>query len=66
MLAPTVIILLGIILLPLLANFLIAFKNIGLADLRPARPVLKIREINNAKKIGDPVELELKIRSNPQ
>jgi len=65
MLAPTVIIVLGIILLPLLANFWIGAKKVGLADLRTIEPILKLKEKNTAKKVGDIIELKLKIRANP-
>jgi len=65
MLAPTVAIVLLMVFIPLFANFWVSAKNVGLSDLRQAKPVLKIREKSKPEVAGDQLKVELQLRSLP-
>ena len=65
MLAPTVASVLLIILVPLLANFWISVKPIELADLRPAKMLVRERVKGDTPvKVGDQLEIEYRVRSS--
>jgi len=66
MLLPTFLIVLGIVLVPLLANFWISFKPVQLGDLRP--PTLMVNETlrGKLKKPGDTARLEYRLRNSSQ
>lgn len=65
MLAPTVASVLLIILVPLLANFWISVKPIELADLRPAKMLVRERVKGDIPvKVGDQLEIEYRVRSS--
>ena len=66
MLLPTFAIVLGIVLGPLLANFWIAFKPVGLADLRAAQPLANVQLRPRPKKAGQEVILRYRIRNSSQ
>lgn len=65
MLAPTVAIVLLMVFIPLFANFWVSAKDVGLSDLRQAKPVLKIRDKSKPKVAGEQLKLELQLRSLP-
>ena len=66
MLLPTFAIVLGIVLGPLLANFWIAFKPVGLADLRAAQPLANVQLRPRPKAAGEEVILRYRIRNSSQ
>ena len=66
MLLPTFLIVLGIVLGPLLANFWIAFKPVGLADLRAATPLANVQLRPRPKEAGQAVTLRYRIRNSSQ
>ncbi len=66
MLAPTILIVLAIVLFPLLANFWISVKPIGLAELRPPTALVRERERNKADVPGDIIAIEYRARSSSQ
>jgi len=66
MLLPTFLIVLGIVLGPLLANFWISFKPIELADLRAAAPVVNEQLRPRPKAAGDEVILRYRLRNSSQ
>lgn len=65
MMLPTICAVLLIILVPLLANFWISVKPVGLADLRPAKPLLRERVRGELpKQRGDTLKIEYRLRSS--
>lgn len=66
MLAPTFIIVLGVVLFPLLANFWISFKPVQLADLRPPAPIANERLRGDADAVGAEVDIEYRLRNSSQ
>ncbi len=64
MLAPTMLIVALIVMLPLLANFWISVKPVGLADLRPPTPVARERVRGKIAAAGDEVVLEYRLRNS--
>ncbi len=64
MLLPTFVIVLGIVLGPLLANFWISFKPIELADLRAAAPVVNEQLRPRPEAAGDAVILRYRLRNS--
>lgn len=66
MLAPTFIIILAIVMGPLLANFWISVKPVGLADLRPPTVLVNERERGKPEAPGDEVTLEYRLRNSSQ
>ncbi len=66
MLLPTFLIVVGIVLGPLLANFWISFKPVQLADLRAAQPLANEQLRPRPKAAGDEVVLRYRIRNSSQ
>jgi multiple sugar transport system permease protein len=64
MLLPTFLLVLAIVLLPLLANFWIAFKPITLADLRPPELVIKEQLRGTLSAKGDRARIEYRYRNS--
>ncbi len=65
MLSPTVASVLLIILVPLVANFWISVKPIELADLRPAKVLVRERVTDDLPlKVGDQLQVEYRVRSS--
>ena len=62
LLAPTIVSVALVVVLPLLAIFWISFKPIGLADLRPAAPI--VREALRGS--GDNLRIEYRVRNSSQ
>lgn len=65
MLAPTAAIVLLMVFIPLFANFWVSAKEVGLSDLREAKPVLKIRQRSKPEAAGDNLKMELQLRALP-
>lgn len=66
MLVPTFIIVLGIVLFPLLANFWISFKPVQLGDLRAATPLANEQLRPRPKAADEKVTLRYRIRNSSQ
>lgn len=66
MLLPTFLIVLGIVLGPLLANFWISFKPVKLADLRAAAPLVNEQLRPRPKVAGEEVIMRYRIRNSSQ
>ena len=64
MLAPTFAIILLIVILPLVANFWISFKPVGLADLRPPEVSVSERVRGDALAAGDAFEVIYTVRNS--
>jgi len=64
MLAPTILIVLVIVLVPLLANFWISVKPVGLAELRPPAPLTRERVKGDGENVGDVISVEYRARSS--
>lgn len=62
LLFPTIAIVSGVVILPLLAIFWISFKPIGLADLRPPAPVAR----EALRGDGDDLRIEYRVRNSSQ
>lgn len=62
LLAPTLISVALVVILPLLAIFWISFKPIGLADLRPPAPIVR----ESLRGSGDDMRIEYRIRNSSQ
>ncbi|WP_425098734.1 ABC transporter permease subunit [Tropicibacter sp. S64] len=62
LLAPTLISVALVVILPLLAIFWISFKPIGLSDLRPAAPVVR----ESLRGSGDDLRIEYRVRNSSQ
>ncbi|MHA1158617.1 MAG: carbohydrate ABC transporter permease [Alphaproteobacteria bacterium] len=66
MLAPTVLIVAAIVILPLAANFWISVKPIGLAELRAPAPNVRERQRSDVAAPGDVIVVEYRARSTSQ
>lgn len=66
LLLPTFLVVFGIVLIPLLANFWISFKPVQLADLRPATMLANEQLRPRPKAAGDNVVLRYRIRNSSQ
>ncbi|WP_417685698.1 carbohydrate ABC transporter permease [Roseibium sp.] len=66
MLAPTFAIIIAIVLGPLLANFWISVKPVGLADLRPPEVLVNERVRGKPEAAGDEAKLEYRLRNSSQ
>jgi multiple sugar transport system permease protein len=66
MFAPTVLIVLAVVLFPLLANFWISVKPVGLEDLRAPTPLVNPRLRGDAEAVGDRLDLQYRLRSTSQ
>ncbi|MDD9884908.1 MAG: sugar ABC transporter permease [Gammaproteobacteria bacterium] len=64
MLLPTFCIVLGIVLLPLVANFWISFKAVELGDLRPARPMFNEQLRPRPQAANEVVTLRYRVRNS--
>ncbi|HPB42728.1 MAG TPA: sugar ABC transporter permease [Sphaerochaeta sp.] len=64
MLLPAVVIVASVILFPVIANFWISFKSIGLGDLRPPVAILRERVVQTPKKPGDELVVTYQIRNS--
>jgi multiple sugar transport system permease protein len=64
MLLPTFLIVLGIVLWPLLANFWISAKPVQLADLRPAKLIANERLRGDLDAVGDTAAIEYRLRNS--
>ncbi len=64
MLAPTVVAVLLVVLVPLLANFWISVKPVALADLRSAKPLVRERISGTVAKVGDSFSVQYRVRSS--
>ncbi|SUZ32013.1 Inner membrane ABC transporter permease protein YcjO [Roseibaca ekhonensis] len=62
LLAPTLVSVALVVVLPLLAIFWISFKPIGLADLRPPAPILR----ESVRGAGDDLRVEYRLRNSSQ
>lgn len=66
MLVPTLLIVIGIVLGPLLANFWISFKPVQLGDLRAAAPLANEQLRPRPRAAGDEVTLRYRLRNSSQ
>ena len=66
LLLPTFLLVFGIIILPLIANFWISVKPINLADLRPPQLIIKEKLVGSLDKIGNRAEIEYRYRNSSQ
>ncbi len=66
LLAPTIIAVAAVVLLPLLAVFWISFKPVTLADLRPPTPVVRESLRGGPKAPGDEGQIEYRLRNSSQ
>ena len=64
LLLPTFALVLGVILLPLLANFWISFKPVTLGDLRPPQLIVKEQLRGALSSAGDEARIEYRIRNS--
>ena len=64
LLLPTFALVLGVILLPLLANFWISFKPVTLADLRPPQLIVKEQLRGKLAAEGDTARIEYRFRNS--
>ncbi|RVV99282.1 sugar ABC transporter permease [Mesobaculum littorinae] len=64
LLAPTIIAVALVVVLPLLSVFWISFKPVGLADLRPPQAVLREALRGDAEAVGDEAELQYRYRNS--
>ena len=64
LLLPTFALVLGVILLPLLANFWISFKPVTLGDLRPPQLIVKEQLRGALASAGDEARIEYRIRNS--
>ena len=64
MLAPTFLIVMGIVLFPLLANFWISVKPVTLSDLRPPTPVVSERVRGDFDVAGQEFEIQYRMRNS--
>ena len=64
LLSPTFLLVIGIVLVPLFANFWISFKPISLADLRPPTILVKERIKGNLEQPGEPIKIEYRFRNS--
>jgi len=66
MLAPTFLIVFAIVLFPVAANLWISVKPVTLADLRPPRPVVRLRVLQPATIEGEQLVLRYQMRNSSQ
>ncbi|PRX37695.1 multiple sugar transport system permease protein [Meinhardsimonia xiamenensis] len=66
LLAPTIISVAAVVILPLLAVFWISFKPVTLADLRPPTPLVRESLRGGPKAPGDAGQIEYRIRNSSQ
>ncbi len=66
MLAPTFLIVFAIVLFPVAANVWISVKPVTLADLRPPRPVVRVRLLAPATEVGEELRLRYQMRNSSQ
>ena len=66
LLLPTFVVVFGVVLIPLLANFWISVKPVKLGDLRPATLHVNERLRNTPETVGDVAELDYRIRNSSQ
>jgi len=66
MLAPTFLIVFAIVLFPVVANVWISFKAVKLADLRPPRPLVRVRVLDSPAAPGDALTLRYQMRNSSQ
>ena len=66
MLAPTFIIVFAIVLFPVVANFWISFKSVGLADLRAPQPIVRERVQETPEVAGDTLSVRYQMRNSSQ
>jgi len=66
MLVPALLIVFAIIIFPVLANFWIAFKPVGLGDLRRAAPQIRERVVTEAQAPGDELVIQYRVRNTSQ
>ncbi|WP_217351189.1 carbohydrate ABC transporter permease [Thalassospira marina] len=66
LLLPTFVIVLGIVLFPLIANFWISAKPVTLGDLRPPRIIASERLRGHLEKAGDEAKIEYRVRNSSQ
>ncbi|MCC9624446.1 ABC transporter permease subunit [Thalassospira sp. MA62] len=66
MLAPTFLIVMGIVLFPLLANFWISVKPVTLADLRPPTAVVSERTRGDMDVAGEEFSIQYRMRNSSQ
>lgn len=66
MLAPTFVIVMGIVLFPLLANFWISVKPVKLSDLRPPSPVVSERTRGDYDVAGQEFRIQYRLRNSSQ
>ncbi len=66
LLAPTLIAVSLVVLLPLLAVFWISFKPVGLADLRPPTPIVREDIRGDLEAVGDEAILRYRLRNSSQ
>ncbi|MFW5717951.1 MAG: ABC transporter permease subunit [Spirochaetota bacterium] len=66
MLVPALLIVFAIIIFPVLANFWIAFKPVGLGDLRRASPQVRERVTTEAEQPGDELVIQYRVRNTSQ
>ncbi|MEQ8393088.1 MAG: sugar ABC transporter permease [Thalassospira sp.] len=64
MLAPTFLIVLGVVLFPLLANFWISVKPVKLSDLRPPTPVVSERVRGDFDVAGEEFSIQYRMRNS--
>ncbi len=64
MLAPTFLVVAAIVLFPLLANFWISFKPVGLGDLRPPTPLVRERIRGSVNAPGERLTVEYRVRNS--
>ena len=64
LLLPTFALVLGVILLPLLANFWISFKPVTLGDLRPPQLIVKEQLRGALESAGDEARIEYRVRNS--
>jgi multiple sugar transport system permease protein len=64
MLAPTFLIVMGIVLFPLLANFWISVKPVTLSDLRPPTPIVSERVRGDMEVAGSELKIQYRMRNS--
>tara|TARA_B100000945_G_scaffold194793_1_gene156484 strand:+ start:432 stop:1688 length:1257 start_codon:yes stop_codon:yes gene_type:complete len=65
-LLPPLAVVLSIVLVPVLANFWISFKDVELSDLRPPKPIVKLQIIKWPKNKGELLVFNYRLRNSSQ
>ena len=65
-LLPPLAVVFSIVLVPVLANFWISFKEVELSDLRPPKPIVKLQVSKWPKKQGDSFVFSYRLRNSSQ